>query len=460
MTGLRAPRKPRCSFVPLAVGSGHFALVFLAGLLIAFTCTIGKADELDPASLKQELRTLSEQLRTVHPDPFAVISAQDFEALTEKLVSRIDAKTTQADQLWNFSRLLAAVGCGHTNLGFFNQEDSLIEPDERFPVDVRFVGKRLFVIDPLVNSDRVALGVEIESINGLSVMDLRETIFDHIAADHYNRGAQTSYANAYATGYLTYALSFPKSYAVTVQGSGTATVLRPLTTFRHRPLIDPGNPCQETLCLHLGSDGIAVMTIRNWDFYGERIADFEQFVDDSFRTLAEQQLERLIIDVRGNLGGSSSATAYLLRHLAETPFTYFAKNSAGNPALKDLLEPSALQFDGKVFILANSQTGSSTGHFLALIKEHELATLIGSPSGAGSRVHDNKRRFTSEVSELRYRIARNTFTAATPELGEVTVVEPDIALGMTVADLLTDQDTVLARARLLVKEQAAAGAAR
>ncbi len=453
MTRCCSPRKPRCSSIPLTTDIGRSALILLVSLLVASISMSGKADVLDPAALKRELRALSEQLRTVHPDAFAVISAQDFEALTSELASSIDSETTKEDQLWNFSRLLAAVGCGHTKLGFFNQEDSLISPEERFPVDVRFLKEKLFVIDPLVNRDRVAPGAEIRSINGISVTDLQRTIFDHISSDHHNPGAKTSYANAYASSYLTYALGYPESYVITIQGSDTATALLPLTTFQHKPVIDPASQCQETLCLDIDQEGLALMTIRNWDFYGERLAVFEKFVDDSFQTLLEKPVKALLIDVRGNLGGSGSASAYLLRHLAKSPFAYFAEHSAGNPALKRLLEPSAIRFDGPLFVLANGQTGSSTGHFLSLVKERGMATHIGFPSGAGSRVHDNKQQFRSEASGISYAIARSTFRAATPDLGATTAVEPDFTLTFTVDDLLAEQDAVLAKAQHLIRQQ-------
>ena len=111
------------------------------------------AEEVTAAALKRELATLGEQLKSLHPDPFAVITEEAFETLLDAVRSGVDAETTPADQLWNFSQLIAAIGCGHTRLDFFNQEDALIRPPERFPVDVRFVGERLYVIDPLVNAD-------------------------------------------------------------------------------------------------------------------------------------------------------------------------------------------------------------------------------------------------------------------------------------------------------------------
>lgn len=425
------------------------AAVLLALLGLAMP---GPATDVAPAApvaveaLRADIAALADNLGTLHPQPFAFVSEADFDALTDRLVAEVNEQTSQRDILWAFSELIASIGCGHTALPFFKQEDALIPAAARFPADVTLVDGRLFVVDPLANAGVLEAHDEITAINDIPAHVLVAVALRHISADGHNPHTKAAMFRVSATSYLTYVAGFPSTYTVTIAGKPSPIELAPLETFQHRPVVSPNARCQDTLCLDELGDGVVLMTIRSWDFYGDRQVIFKTFIDESFASFRKAPPTTLIIDVRKNLGGSGFASAYLLRHLARTEFRYFHPDSSGAAMLKQPLAPIATDWSGDVVVLTDELTHSSTGHFLSLVKAHKLGLIVGRPSGAGSEVNDNSKRLVSEHSGIEYKVARNTFFTDLPGHDTSTSIAPDLMVPLTLGPIIDDRDTVLEHA--------------
>jgi hypothetical protein len=105
------------------------------------TVTIAAAPAPNPAVLlyQADIDLLASRIKEEHPRPFRIISEPDFDAIVAEAKASIRPDHAQRDTLWAFSRILTSLGCGHTRQFYFNQENSLIKPEDRFPVDVRYV---------------------------------------------------------------------------------------------------------------------------------------------------------------------------------------------------------------------------------------------------------------------------------------------------------------------------------
>lgn len=426
-------------------------------LLLSLGLTVTAKGAIPPAAERvtveqhrAEIVALADNLRTLHPQPFASLSEAAFVALTDRLVAGVDEQTSRRDMLWAYSELAASIGCGHTSLGFFNQEDALIPAAARFPVDVTFVDGRLLVVDPLVNGTLLSKGDEITAINGRPADALVAEALRHISSDAHNPHYRTGLFRLYATSYLTYAAGFPERYSVTVAGNPVPLELTALDKFQHRPVLSSRAICQETLCLDRPVDGVALMTIRSWAFYGDRQPIFRKYIDESLASLREEAPKALIIDIRNNLGGSGFAAAYLLRHLVQTEFGYFHPDSSGAEMLKRPLAPIETGWSGTVIVLSDELTHSTSGHFLSLVKAHGAALIVGRASGAGSEVHDNSKSFVSQYSGIEYKIATSTFSTDTPGCPASASVAPDVLVPLTPDAVLADQDAILEFALSLV----------
>lgn len=402
----------------------------------------------DPAlaPYQAEIDTLAAQIKAEHPRPFRVISEADFDAVVTEAKASIRTDMPERDTLWAYSRVLTSIGCVHSRLFYFVMEDRFIEPTQRFPVDVRYVEGELRVFRSLSNAKTLSQGDVITTINGRPVDDIVAEIYRHIPADVNLPYLKRHAFNISATSYLTYALDFPKDYRVTVSGRVEPIALQPLETFSHAPVISPRHACQDPLCYRVDeATDTGIMTVRSFEYYGERGAEFADFVNGAFDDLSENDRANLIVDVRDNQGGSGLAGAYILRRLTDEPFEYFSEVSdpRGQELLFETQQPVDAGFDGQTYILMNGNTLSTAPHFFALARANGMATLVGEPAGGNHSTNDGKIQLKSDTVGIDYWIARMRFDVAVGDADPDTALIPDIAIPYTVEETLTREDVMM-----------------
>lgn len=396
---------------------------------------------------RADLLELAANIEAEHPRPWRFILEEDFDALVAKEVASVTSATTKPEFLWSFSRILTSIQCGHSGLFYFNQEDALIAPEDRFPVDVRWHDGGLYVLDPLANAGKVARGDRIREINGRKVSDILKEAGQHIKHEGVSPVSRWAPFNVYATSYITYAVGFPDDWSIRIDGKRKAIDLDPLSEFRHKPIIHPKDPCQERLCYRVDeATNTGIMTIRTFAFYGEEGQAFADYVDGAFADLAANERAGVILDIRGHDGGTGNAGAYILRRLAKEPFAYFAETSdpRGPEGLFQMQEPVDVGFDAPVTLLVDANTVSAAPHFASIFKEHGMGTIVGEPMGGNKSTNDGKRRIFSTENEVEYYVARMRFDVAAPSLPMDAPVMPDKELSYALGDRLDGEDSMMA----------------
>ncbi|MEO0422551.1 MAG: S41 family peptidase [Pseudomonadota bacterium] len=402
------------------------------------------------AGYRADIRELRDRIKAEHPRPFRTLTEAEFDTLVQAELDALEQTSTRADFLWAMSKVIAAIGCGHSKLPYFNQQDAEISIEQRFPINVRFHAGRLYVVDAKNNGQSLSKGDEIVRINGTPVARLREEIFARMASDVHLPNSKEAMSNFYSTSYLTYALGFPEQYAVTLRGQAQSILLDPMTEWEPDPILRPNDVCREELCYEKDeARNIGIATLRSLAFYGGERGDyFQQWWAGVMGDLQTNRRGGLLIDMRGVLGGSGTAGSYMLRHLTSEPFAFYAENSdpRGREGLFLEQQPIGKGFDGQVYILMDGLTLSAVPHFLALAQANDIATLVGAPAGGGKSTNDGKRRFTSTHESVEYSIARMIFEVQAPQLTAVEAVQPDIALSYSLVDTLDRSDSMRERA--------------
>ncbi|MEZ4800898.1 MAG: S41 family peptidase [Flavobacteriales bacterium] len=276
---------------------------------------------------QQDLDEFGKKITTTHPNVFKFLSERDFWELIEQKKNLITTETTFADFMWHCDEIIASINCAHSSLFGFYQEMDMLPVELCFPLQTSWINERLFVIDPMNNGDVVKVKDEITSINGVAVADLVKGIYKHLPSQAYIETTKRHLFNTWSSCFIPYELSFPDSYTITLNGSGKELELNKAKDKR----IYFGDPsiqnCQDALCLEfLNNDETAILTIKSFDFYKFRDSYqfFESFINESFSEINSKKCKNLIIDVRGNGGGSQSASIHLLRYLVDHPFTYYS----------------------------------------------------------------------------------------------------------------------------------------
>ncbi|CAL2107201.1 Tetratricopeptide repeat protein [Tenacibaculum sp. 190524A02b] len=389
----------------------------------------------------EDLNELGKRLTEVHPNVFKFISEKEFWQKLEEKKKLITEETTFSQFIWYCSEIIANINCSHTSLGYFYQERTMLPIDLRFPLEVRLIKDRLYVVNPLVNKDILKPADEIIAINGLTVNELKAKVYPNISSQGKIETYKKNFLNAHSTSIIPYAFNFPKSYTVTLKKQQKKVVLKKLSSYKSKLGVLPKYLAKKPLDLKYINDKTAVLTIRTFAYYGNKFKEFKQFTDKIFNELKDKNIQNLIIDVRKNGGGSSDAGRYLFRYLAKEPFIYYSK-AQFNEKLEEV-SPLENSFKENLYFMMDGNGGSTTGHFMSLIKHLKLGTLVGEELGSNQFCTGGQKRLRLPNTGIQYAVARNTYQTTATSLPIDRGVFPDVVITQGIQEYLKEQDTML-----------------
>ncbi|GAB5555504.1 MAG: hypothetical protein Sapg2KO_50950 [Saprospiraceae bacterium] len=405
-----------------------------------------------PEEYLADLDQLGQKLLEINPSTLKFISKADFLEDIEKQKAQITPQTTLAEFRWLCNKIVANVNCSHTSMGDFFFENQLLPLVMRFPLQTRWTDGRLFVIDPLNNEGKVSIKDEITSINGIKVAQLLEQIYEHIPSQGHVETTKKHVFNTWSTGYIPYALGFPESYEVAIKGQTSSVELDPPAR-TNDPLSDKSiKQCSANLCLDFTEDNsTAILTIRTFNYYTwNNFKEFTAFMDKSFADLKSKDIRKLIIDLRQNGGGSPESSIYLLRFLAKQPFEYF--EGSNYHAGQGTQTPFEVGYEGDLFFLIDGEGNSTTGHFMAIVKDLKLGTIIGEELGSNQFCTAGQTICRLKNTKVEFYVANTVSRLANNSLPDETGILPDHYVTQGIEDYLNQLDAVLAFALDLAQQ--------
>ena len=407
-----------------------------------------------------DLDQLSQKLLTVHPHALKFISKDQFLKNIENKKSLITDKTTYAEFAWHCNAIIASIGCSHTASSTMQNdynEFSILPIENSFPLQVRLINKQLFVVNPMNNADKVKVKDEILSINGIETPKLLSIVYDHTVSQANIRTAKIQQFNTFFAAQIPYALGLPKTFEIVVKEKNGSIQLRKATkmaTELYNPSI---NSCSNDLCLEIVEGNTAVLTIASFNYYEwNNYTVFKSFLDSSMKVINNKEIKNLIIDVRYNGGGSQYPSIYLLQHLMDKPFTYYSKvESEGKIDIsygEEIFHPVENRFKGKVVFLMDGNGHSTTGHFMSLVKVHNLGAIVGEELGSNQFCTAGQTLFRLRNTKFVVSSANNTHISTATKLPDSVGILPDYFVTQSIDDYLNKIDAVKQYAlKLIVK---------
>jgi len=171
---------------------------------------------------------------------------------------------------------------------------------------------------------------------------------------------------------------------------------------------------------------------------------YKEFLAKFFSTLAEKRIDALILDLRGNYGGTPTHTAELFKYIIDRPLPFFAKD---NPIYlapwKRPIQPSPLAFKGSLSVLMDEAAFSMNSFLLCVLKYNKIGTLVGAPSSGGHVCSDASKEVVLRNTGLRVTYSTRIFTTAVDYQERGIGLSPDIRVDWTVEDYLAGRDPVM-----------------
>jgi hypothetical protein len=400
--------------------------------------------------IKDDYHQLKEKIENTHPALYAFTDRVEFDAFLEKQYSLIDREMTVEEVYPIFAAITAKIGCGHSvammPVGYWENLEGKL-----FPLHLKFIGDSAYVRGTFSRVDSLQKGSMIHTINGRSMDEILPEMRELISTDAFSHNYQ-NFRLGKRFSFL-YAILFghPDSFVIGFSEPGKSET----NEISVQPVSVHNMPKEMSDHHGLGIDilhdkKVAILTVSHFAFYDNR-EFFYDYIDKAFSEISNNNIEKLILDVRGNTGGDPFCAAHLLSYLEKEPVVYFSKPFG---EYIKLTQPVALHenhYKGKLIVLIDGGGLSTTGHFLSLLKYHRIGILIGEESGATYTCNDASRSYQLKNTRIQGHIASRTFSTAVNGLPKNRGILPDHHVVLTPEDLKKGVDTVMEYALNLLK---------
>jgi hypothetical protein len=471
----------------------------LCVFLLCFPVLVGqeaKTQDFDPGEkfsvkkLKDDFRLLRTALEEGHGGLYRYTPKQELDQQFETISGKLTRPLTAKEFLLYLAPLIANINDGHTRLMFSSSyEDYLKKQPIFFPFNLKFIEKKAYLYRNYSEHTNLVMGGEVISINGQPISTIIEKMLPLISSDGHIETSK--YRVLESTIYFgrTYNILFgiTPEYSLVYQLPGIKDVktlkCKGLTQDLVMSEVEKRYPedAQNKPPIELQYKGnIPVLTIRT---FGEGDKEdgisYPEFLKNAFTQFHEKNIKNLVIDLRGNGGGSDEYGKMLFAYLTDSPFQYYEhlevkqnkhsfwpytnspeeekelvsyikKNNRGtydfdvskhpNLGIQQPLKPT---FKGNVFILIDGRSFSAAGECISLIHFYKKARFVGEECGAG--YYGNTSGFMVLLSlpntRLRVRIPMVKYTMAVSGYPPDRGIIPDYPVVPKMSDLLNGRDT-------------------
>ncbi|MBO9204380.1 MULTISPECIES: S41 family peptidase [Niastella] len=465
-----------------------FILVLLSGLRVnAFSQ--GRKD-----SLQNDFNLLRNKLQHDYPSLYRYTSKATMTALFDSCYATLQDTTSKLAFFKTLKFLVSQIRDGHLSCSPSRElRQYLAAQKAYFPFRVRFIGNKAYIYKGADSS--LSPGTEILTINNTPINQIKNTLFQYIVADGHIETKKNYILGNYF--YIYYFLAFGGnthfdiSYK-TANGSVSTQSMDAVLESALPPIEDDSKE-NNLLNLSITPDRIALLTIQTFDkaTLEEAGLNFEDFLRTSFTTIKDQQIKKLVIDLRGNGGGRDLYGSLLYSYLSSSKFHYYkslttatsqlpfdqfkrgstsfndlnadllTKNAAGTYQLKPAahnnlqeMSPAVNNYTGQVWFLINGLSFSVTAEFCAIARSNKRGKFIGEETGGAYEGNTSGVQMDIVLPASQISVSYGTIQyngAVRPVTPTGRGIIPDYRVLPTIDDLLNKRHIQLERTLELVR---------
>ena len=415
------------------------ALVVLTGCGVNRS-SFGPSKKIAPEKLQKDYTIFRQILEEAHPGLYWYQTKDSMDYYFEMGAAQLKDSMTEPEFRRVLARVISRINCGHTSVRSSKRYSRYVDTtrvDRLFPLSLKLWNDTAVVSANLDRNSPLQRGTVVRKINGRPISQIVDTMFNFISTDGYN--TTHKYQVLSNRGYFgsLYSALFGMAPQYEVEYVDSLGNVHQTKLKTYRPTRDTTNQAairsirrvpqpsrKERRMMRRNavrmlkidtSEHVAMMDLNSFG----RGYGLKRFFRSSFRNLRKNGVEYLIIDVRGNGGGSVTNSTLLTRFLTDHRFkvadslyaiarrkkysryisndffnrmfmTFFTKRqSDGNYHFRyyerNYFKPKKKNhFKGNVYILTGGNSFSATTLFASTLAAQDNVTIVGEETGGAA----------------------------------------------------------------------------
>ncbi len=395
--------------------------------------------ELSSEQVESEYEMLEKTLVAVHPGLYRYQDSADVHEGLQMLREQMLMNPKPSDIFIAVSKFIASIKCDHTIARGRVMESGMYRQKNKLPFTFEWLDDKMILVKNADTSVDLSPGTEINSINGVNVAQIKETLMQYVPADGNTAGNISkkleiqSYTFRYNYFDAFHASLFPfKSdkikIEIQIQGEDDVKVVevQAMTpSYRSTKLgeLYPGLPTSpdELWSFKIIKEDIGLLEMGDFVTVDFEYFDWRKMLKESFKEMKQEGIEKLIIDIRQSIGGmdhvAEELSKYVIREQCK-PIDFEGRSRylifpediksmtstwGDNHWFYDLrddepierngyyvfdrsfkskpIEPRKTAFNGEIVLLTGGKNVSASFYMARFFQKCNLGTIIGQETG-------------------------------------------------------------------------------
>lgn len=372
--------------------------------------------------MKQDIAGLVEKIKYTHPNPYYYRSENDWKKYLDSVQNNLPETLSEFDFWRKIDQILIFMNDAHTRsypTKFYNEyvkNNGLFFP---FSIENR---EGNYYVNKNYSKEVIAPNEKIIAINEIPIKEIIAKLKLHSSKelDYLDE----KYVTSSFTYYLWRAYDLKSPYKIDLLDEKENSKKIEINGLLSKDFPKENDNKKEEICtFSIVKDSVALLTIK--DFDSEKRSYFKKFYRKSFKKINNLKIKNIIIDVRNHDGGDDRYGEDFAKYFADKPFRISSKTIwKVNPEFKKgftqmyiskvmrwakflyginkhtkaiwntkdnklavvnnkLIKPrrSALKYKRNIYVLTDNYTFSAGSMFAGMVKDYQLGTIIGQPTG-------------------------------------------------------------------------------